>query len=61
VQLKGGNIIFGSPGEQSFKGQWFADSGPTSMKVEHPKFASSEICIECLLNALKSSSTFAKT
>jgi type VI secretion system secreted protein VgrG len=36
IQLKGGNINFGSPDVQSFKANYYAQSGPTSMDVPHP-------------------------
>jgi type VI secretion system secreted protein VgrG len=61
IQLKGGNITFGSPGVQSFKAAGYKQSGPASMTVAHPSFNSSEICIECLLKAIKSGSSFANT
>jgi type VI secretion system secreted protein VgrG len=60
IQIKGGNITFGSPGVQSFKAASYAQSGPTRINIPKPQFPSSELCVECLLKRIAGGLALAK-
>jgi type VI secretion system secreted protein VgrG len=59
IRLKDGNIDLHAPGKVSAKAADVPVEGPTSMRLPPLQFPEGDLCIECLLNALKANSPLA--